>query len=379
MFGHSGGDAFLRDVSRRLRNVTQGAYLARVGGDEFILISAEGPQPQTAAALAHRLQAVVANDLRIEEFRMSVGLSIGAAVFPADGTDATQLLLNADAALYRAKAKGRGRVQFFESAMDKELRDRRALLHDLRSAITDGQLVLHYQPQARITGEIVGFEALVRWNHPVRGLLPPGDFVPLAETNDLIDAIGEWVLREACREAATWRQPQKIAVNLSPIQFRDGRLTELVHQVLLETGLRPHRLELEITESILIDDFSRAVSTLRRLKLLGVGIAMDDFGTGYSSLSYLQSFPFDKIKIDKSFIRDVDRNPQSAAIVRSVIGLARGLGVPVVAEGVETADQVAFLQLEGCQDVQGYFVGRPFPIAHYSEWTAAAEGQRSVA
>jgi diguanylate cyclase (GGDEF)-like protein len=379
VFGHSGGDALLREVSRRLREVTEGAFLARVGGDEFILVSAEGPQPQTAACLAQRLQAVVANDLQIEGRPMRIGMSIGVAVFPADGTDAPVLLANADAALYRAKAEGRGRIRFFETAMDKELRDRRALLHDLQSAVADGQLILHYQPQARITGEIIGFEALVRWNHPVRGLVPPGAFIALAEENGLIAAIGEWVLREACREAASWPQQRQIAVNLSPIQFRDSQLTRLVQQILLETGLQPNRLELEITEGILIDDFPPAVSTLRDLKLLGVRIAMDDFGTGYSSLSYLQSFPFDKIKIDKSFISDVDGNPQSAAIVRSVIGLAKGLGVPVAAEGVETSGQLTFLLLEGCDEVQGYYIGRPFPIANYAERIAAASGRQSAA
>ncbi|MDB5602504.1 MAG: hypothetical protein JWN71_4548 [Xanthobacteraceae bacterium] len=368
VFGHSGGDALLREVSRRLREVTQGAFLARVGGDEFILISDESDQPRCAGALAQRLLGVVADDLQIEGRQMHTGLSIGVAIFPSDGTDAATLLANADAALYRAKAEGRSRIRFFESTMDKQLRDRRALVHDLQSATAEGQLVLHYQPQARINGKVIGFEALVRWNHPQRGMVPPGDFIALAEANGLIAPIGEWVLREACREAASWPHPLPIAVNLSPIQFRDSQFTSLVHQVLLETGLRPDRLELEITEGVLIDDFARAVSTLRRLKALGVRVAMDDFGTGYSSLSYLQSFPFDKIKIDKSFITDVDRNPQSAAIVRSVIGLAHGLGVPVIAEGVETDEQLSFLLLEGCEEVQGYFIGRPFPIAAYAEW-----------
>jgi diguanylate cyclase (GGDEF)-like protein len=373
VFGHSGGDALLREVSQRLRDVTQGAFLARVGGDEFILISTEGEQPRDAAALAQRLMGVVANDLHIDGRQMHTGLSIGVAVFPSDGTDAATLLANADAALYRAKAEGRGRIRFFESTMDKQLRDRRALVQDLQSATAEGQLVLYYQPQARINGDVIGFEALVRWNHPQRGMVPPGEFIALAEANGLIAPIGEWVLREACREAASWPHPLPIAVNLSPIQFRDSQFISLVHQILLETGLRPERLELEITEGVLIDDFARALATLRRLKALGVRVAMDDFGTGYSSLSYLQSFPFDKIKIDKSFIADVDRNPQSAAIVRSVIGLANGLGVPVVAEGVETAEQLAFLMVEGCQEVQGYFIGRPFPIASYSEWIGRAD------
>ncbi len=274
LFGHSGGDALLREVSRRLRGVADGAFLARVGGDEFILI-AEGPQPSSAAALARRLQSAVADDLKIEGRQMRTSVSIGVAIFPADGADATALCGNADAALYRAKAVGRGRIQFFDLALEEQLRDRRALSHDLKSAVTDRQLILHYQPQARINGEIIGFEALVRWNHPQRGLVPPDDFVPLAEAHGLIASIGEWVLREACREAASWPHGRQIAVNLSPLQFHDMQLTGLVHRILLETGLKPSRLELEITEGVLIDDFSRAVSTLRRLKALGVRIAME--------------------------------------------------------------------------------------------------------
>jgi EAL domain-containing protein (putative c-di-GMP-specific phosphodiesterase class I) len=214
-------------------------------------------------------------------------------------------------------------------------------------------------------GAVIGFEALLRWRHPTRGLVPPGDFIPAAEENGLIVAIGEWTLREACREAASWQNPLQIAVNLSPVQFRYGDLPGLVHRVLLETGLNPDRLELEITEGALIGDFSRAVSILRRLKALGVRIAMDDFGTGYSSLSYLQAFPFDKIKIDRSFIGNLSDNPQSATIVRAVIGLARGLDLPVVAEGVETHDQLAFLTKESCDEVQGFLIGRPRPIDDY--------------
>src|SRR5205823_9202637 len=244
--------------------------------------------------------------------------------------------------LDRAKQESRGSVRFFEADMDLQLRERRALQHDLRSSIDRGELTLHYQPQARIDGGIIGFEALMRWQHPTRGRVSPGMFIPLAEESGLIVEMGEWVLREACREAASWPEPLQIAVNLSPVQFRVGDLAALVHPVLLETGLTPNRLELEVTEGALIDDFSRAVSILRRLKALGVRIAMDDFGTGYSSLSYLQSFPFDKMKIDKTFVNDLN-NPQSAAIVRAVIGLGRALRVPVQAEGVESREQLAYL------------------------------------
>jgi len=256
--------------------------------------------------------------------------------------------------------------------MDSKLRERRSLQHDLQSAIQRGELSLHYQPQANIAGAILGFEALVRWQHPWHGMVPPTTFVPLAEESGLIISLGEWVLREACREAAGWPDPLQIAVNLSPVQFRHGDLPGLVHAVLLETGLAPHRLELEITEGVLIDDFSRAVAMLRRLKALGVRIAMDDFGTGYSSLSYLQSFPFDKIKIDKAFISNLERNPQSAAIVRAVIGLAHGLDVPVVAEGVETEAQLAFLTGEGCNEIQGYLIGQPHMIGQYAQLVGRA-------
>src|SRR5262245_30595321 len=247
------------------------------------------------------------------------------------------------------------------------LRERRALLQDLRCAVERGELVAYYQPQARIDGEITGFEALARWQHPARGLVPPSTFIPIAEESGLIHSIGEWMLREACREAATWPSRLHLAVNLSPLQFRHGDLAAMVHQVLLETGLPPDRLELEITESVLVDDLPRALSILRRLKALGVRIAMDDFGTGYSSLSNLQAFPFDKIKIDRSFISNLERNNQAATIIRAVIALGRGLDLPVVAEGVETQAQLDFLSNEACSEVQGYLLGRPRPIADYAD------------
>jgi predicted signal transduction protein with EAL and GGDEF domain len=293
-------------------------------------------------------------------------MSIGVALFPSDGADAIALVANADAALYRAKDDGRATVRFFEPDMDKRLRERRALQLDLRTALERNELVLHFQPLARIDGKITGFEALVRWQHPVRGLVPPNSFIPVAEESGLIIAMGEWILRAACREAAAWPNPLHIAINLSPVQFRHGDLATLVHSVLLETGLAPDRLSLEITEGVLIGDFSRALSILRRLKSLGVQIAMDDFGTGYSSLSYLQAFPFDKIKIDQAFIANVERNPQSAAIIRAVIGLGRGLDLPVVAEGVETEAQRSFLSDESCDEIQGYLIGRPQPMRAYA-------------
>ena len=367
MFGHAVGDDVLRDLSQQLRALAGEAYLARLGGDEFTLVTPNGDHPALAEILAERLHAAVAADLELNGQHLRVGISIGIAIFPADGPDATTLLNNADAALSRAKAAGRGKTRFFEIEMDNRLRERRAIQHELSSAIERNELRLHYQPLAKIDGEVIGFEALVRWHNPQRGLVSPATFIPVAEESGLIMQIGEWVLREACREAASWSHPLQIAVNLSPIQFRHGDLAGLVHSVLLETGLAPTRLELEITEGVLVEDFARGVSILRRLKSLGVRIAMDDFGTGYSSLSYLQSFPFDKIKIDQSFISNVKSNPQSAAIVRAVIGLAHGLNLPVLAEGVETKAQLDFLAAESCDGVQGYLLGRPHPILEYSE------------
>jgi predicted signal transduction protein with EAL and GGDEF domain len=298
---------------------------------------------------------------------LRVGLSIGIAIFPTDAADAAMLQSNADAALYSTKANGRGQVRFFEPDMDERLRERRALQRDLQCAVERGEVAVHYQPQSRVGDGVIGFEALVRWRHPSRGQIAPKTFIPLAEESGLIISIGEWILREACREAASWPRPLQIAVNLSAVQFQHGDLPAMVHSVLLETGLAAHRLELEITEGVLLGDFSRALSILRRLKGLGVHIAMDDFGTGYSSLSYLQSFPFDKIKIDQSFVQNLARSPHSAAIIRAVIGLGRGLSLPVMAEGVETAEQLAFLTDEACDEVQGYLVGRPLPIEHDAE------------
>ncbi len=366
VFGHAFGDRLLRAVAERLSATVAGAFLSRIGGDEFAIIVSEGPVPTRAARLAERLLAAVADEFEIEGHRLHIGLSVGIAIYPLDGVDATALLGNADAALDRAKAEGRGVIRFFEAQMDHRLRGRRALLHDMRSALEQGRFVVHYQPQARIDGEIIGFEALARWNHPTRGQVPPSEFIPLAEESGLIAPIGEWILRAACREAATWPPHLHVAVNLSPVQFRHGDLAGLVHQVLIDTGLAPNRLELEITESVLIDDLSRALSILRRLKALGVRIAMDDFGTGYSSLSTLQAFPFDKIKIDRSFIANLDRNAQAATIVRAVLALGRGLNLPVVAEGVETQAQLAFLSREDCAEVQGYLLGRPLPIEDYA-------------
>jgi diguanylate cyclase (GGDEF)-like protein len=368
VFGHATGDALLQEIGRRMQGALGDAFLARLGGDEFAVIANAATQPGKAAALAETLLASFSDEITINDMPLRVGLSIGITMFPDDGADADTLMANADAALYRAKAEGRGTFRFFEAEMDQRLRERRALQLDLRAALERDELKLYFQPEARVKGDVVGFEALLRWQHPIRGPILPSTFVPLAEESGLIIPIGEWVLRHACREAASWREPLRVSVNLSPVQFRHGDIPTLVHSILLETGLLPSRLELEVTEGVLIDDFSRTVSVLRRLKALGVRIAMDDFGTGYSSLSYLQAFPFDKIKIDQRFISNLNHDAQSATIVRAVIGLTRGLDIPVVAEGVETEDQLEFLAAERCDQVQGYLIGRPAPIEQYAEY-----------
>jgi diguanylate cyclase (GGDEF)-like protein/PAS domain S-box-containing protein len=367
VYGHSAGDALLQEVARRLQAAAGEAFIARIGGDEFTLIITDGEQPAAATTVAKNMIAAFADDFVIDGKRIHIGLSIGGAVYPADGTDAKTLMINADAALYRAKEERRASVLFFQPEMGAQLQERHDLQRDLRLAIDRGELLLHYQPQFRITGEPVGFEALARWKCPKRGMVSPGTFIPIAEEYSLIIPLGEWALREACRDAASWPQPLTIAVNVSPIQFHHGDLPSLVHSILLETGLAPGRLELEITEGVLINDFSRAVSILRKLKALGVQIAMDDFGKGYSSLSYLHSFPFDKIKIDRSFISDLEQNRHSMAIVRAVIGLGHSLKIPILAEGVETESQRTFLAREGCDEIQGYLTGRPFPMNNYAE------------
>jgi len=365
VFGHDVADKLLQEFASRLKMVAGETYLARLGGDDFNMIVTDGNQPRVTEELAKRVQELVSDGFNIDGRVIRIGLSIGIAVYPLDGADAATLMVNGDAALSSAKRDDRGSLRFFEAEMDKQQRERRAMQHELGSAIENNQLKLFYQPQARINGEVIGFEALLRWEHPTRGRVAPNIFIPLAEDNGTIIPIGEWVLREACRQAVSWSQPLTVAVNLSPVQFHYSDLPALVLSILVETGLAPHRLELEITEGVLMSDFERAIGTLRRLKSLGVSIAMDDFGTGYSSLRYLQAFPFDKIKIDKSFVDQLDQNLQSQAIIRAVIGLAHGLALPVLAEGVESADQLEFLKRENCDEIQGYLIGRPQPIEGY--------------
>ena len=370
VFGHGMGDKVLIEVARRLQDSARGGVVARLSGDEFGLII-DGKQPAAGIALAEQVSVALADEFQIDGKSVRTGCTTGISVFPHNGSDAAALLANAGAALFRAKAKSRGSISVFEPEMDQQIRDRRVLHQDLSVAIKNGELSLYYQPQATsgptvATSEVIGFEALARWQHPVRGFVSPADFIPLAEESGLIVEMGEWILREVCREAASWPMPLQVAVNLSPAQFMHGDVVSLVHSILLETGLAPDRLELEITEGVLIEDFDRGLALLRRLKALGVRISMDDFGSGYSSLSYLQAFPFDKIKIDRAFVMNLGRNPQSAAIVRAVIDLGHGLEMSIVAEGVETQEQLGFLSEEGCDAVQGYFIGKPLPIGQYA-------------
>jgi diguanylate cyclase (GGDEF)-like protein/PAS domain S-box-containing protein len=373
--GHLAGDAILVETARRLQSAVQApSFAARLGGDEFIVVQvAGGDQPTAAAELSGHLLEMLAAPVAYDGQELALGSSLGVSLYPDDGRTTEALMANADMALYRAKESGRGVYRFFKREMDDSIRERRSLARDLRQGITDEELVVHYQPLARATdGEVCGFEALVRWNHPTRGMIPPLEFIPVAEENGLIGALGDWVLRRACADAASWEKPLRIAVNLSPIQLHNPALPSLVHEVLITTGLSPSRLELEITESALFKDYQRALDNLRRLKALGVRIAMDDFGTGFSSLSTLQSFPFDKIKIDKSFVENIHRHDRATVIVRAVLGLGRSLEIPVVAEGVETAEQILFLRGENCTELQGYAIGRPTPLDAIGAWTMAS-------
>ncbi|WFU41568.1 EAL domain-containing protein [Bradyrhizobium sp. CB82] len=380
LFGHAAGDALLKRVAKCVTAVLdRSQMMARLGGDEFAIIATN----LSGASAAGRIAEQIIEALRIENESSTtasfVSTSIGIAIFPNDAQDGRGLLTHADTALYRAKTDGRGVYRFFEAEMGVEVRDRRMLERDLRSAIAHHEFELVYQPQARLdTREITGFEALLRWHHPRRGQVSPGLFIPVAEESGAIQHIGEWVLRQACKEASGWTNPLSVAVNVSAMQLHNPQFTRLVHEIIIQTGLKPGRLELEITETALIRDLNRALATLRQLKALGVRIAMDDFGTGYSSLSNLRAFPFDKIKIDRSFIKSVEANEQAATIVRAVLGIGRGLKLPVLAEGVETREELRFLGAELCDQVQGYLVGRPADIAGFRYLTHAAEGAHDL-
>ena len=361
LYGHTTGDHALREVAGKLSaTLSRGQTLARLGGDEFAILMPNIESPMEVRLLVERLQSTVLAGTSEIGLPGSISVSVGIALYPSDAPDRAELLTYADTALHRAKDEESGSCRFFDPSMGKQLRERRTIEEDLRKALEHGQFHLVYQPQAKIrTGEVTGFEALLRWTHPTRGDVSPGLFIPIAEESSFILALGEWVLRTACQEAATWKRPLTIAVNVSARQLIDTGIADLVRNVLAESTLPPSRLEIEVTETALISDPNRALQTLNKLKSLGVTIAMDDFGTGYSSLSNVREFPLDKIKIDRSFIKAVHINKQAASIVRAIRLLCHGLGLPVIAEGVETADELNFLIKEGFTDAQGYLLGTP--------------------
>jgi diguanylate cyclase (GGDEF)-like protein/PAS domain S-box-containing protein len=379
--GHQGGDQLLKIAAQRLSGALRdGDVIARIGGDEFAILQMIKDQPGAATALSQRLVDVMRAPISIGDHQMQVGVSIGISLAPTDGVESDRLLKNADMALYRAKADGRETYRFFEPGMDARMQARRALELDLRHAVATCAFALHYQPIIDMaTNEISGFEALLRWQHPLRGAIPPLDFIPLAEETGLIIPLGEWILREACTQAAKWPKHIHIAVNLSPVQFKNGNLVSVVTGALNASGLAPNRLELEITESVLLHDSDATLATLHELRRLGVAIAMDDFGTGYSSLSYLRKFPFDKIKIDQSFVRDLNDGGDSLAIVRAVTGLGSSLGIAVVAEGVETVEQLNRLKAEGCNSAQGFYFGAAEPAEAATEQLSKSPKLRVVA
>jgi len=375
--GHGVGDQLLREVGSRLKScVAEGDLLARLGGDEFALLSWRYASHDEAAALAERLVVLLSEPCQLDDAMVEVRASMGVALAPRDGRDPQSLLQCADLALYAAKAAGRNTYRFFESQMAEYARARVRLQHELGQALTAQQFTLFFQPQMRLdTGEVIGFEALVRWQHSERGLIGPGEFIPVAEETGQIVPLGNWVLREACRAAIKWPGDLRVAVNLSAVQFRSSAVLDLVDEALADSGLPPERLELEITESALIEDHDGAQSTLVALRSRGVRVAMDDFGTGYSSLAYLRRFPMDKLKIDGMFVRSLDSDQDAQAVVTAIIGLARALRLETTAEGIETSEQLVMLRALGCDDVQGYLIARPMPGAEvptYLERTSVA-------
>jgi diguanylate cyclase (GGDEF)-like protein/PAS domain S-box-containing protein len=364
--GHPVGDELLKQVARRLSEcVREGDTVARLGGDEFAVVQVGGDlRVAETSALANRLIEVISSPYTVHDHQSVIGATVGISVAPDDGDGPDQLLKNADMALYRAKGDGRGSYRFFEAGMDARAQARRLLELDLRTAMSTGEFEVHYQPLLDIkTNNIICFEALLRWNHPQRGLVLPLEFISLAEETGLIVPIGDWVLRTACIDAARWPDDIHVAVNISPAQFKNRNLVASVSAALSAAGLSANRLELEITESVLLQDTEATLATLHNFRALGLRISMDDFGTGYSSLSYLRSFPFDKIKIDRSFVSELAVRGDSMAIVRAVTGLGRSLGISTTAEGVETSEQLALLRSEGCNEVQGYLFSAAQPAA----------------
>jgi diguanylate cyclase (GGDEF)-like protein/PAS domain S-box-containing protein len=370
--GHPVGDELLKLVSDRLRGcVRELDTIARLGGDEFAIIMTQVQQPSDAASLARRIRDSIIRPYQIDGHQIVTDISIGVSVAPSDGIEPDRLLKNADLALYGAKTEGRGTYRFFEPEMDIRMKARRDLELDLRNALVNKDFELHYQPLVNLqTNEISAFEALLRWNHPVRGMISPADFIPIAEETGLIIPIGEWVLTTACRETVNWPDHVKVAVNLSPVQLKSRNLVKVVKAALADSGMKADKLQLEITESLLMQNTFATLATLHELRKLGVQIAMDDFGTGYSSLSYLRSFPFDKIKIDRSFIQDLANGAEPLAIVHAVAGLAKSLSMISTAEGVETQQQLETLQAVGCTEMQGYLFSKARPAKEVSQFFA---------
>jgi diguanylate cyclase (GGDEF)-like protein len=375
--GHATGDALLEEVAARLKeSVRESDLVGRLGGDEFAIVAEDINAPEDAMRLARRVCTALGEAYHVNGHELTTSASIGIALGPVDGEPSDALLKNADLALYRAKEDGRNTFRFFEPAMDAALQKRRRLEADLRAALRKNQLYLDYQPQFDLeSGKLTGYEALVRWWHPTEGEISPTTFIPIAEETGLIVPLGEWILRTACSYATTWPLDTNLAVNLSPAQFKTQDVYGLVRRVLTETGLEPHRLELEITEGIILQNTEAVLDTLQRLDQLGVAIAMDDFGTGYSSLSYLTRFPVKKIKIDRSFIDTLGTSPQTSAIVSSIVGLGQSLHVTITAEGVETEGQAAMLKKWGCDQVQGFYYGKPEADVPESEEAIAQQSQ----
>lgn len=374
-YGHATGDQVLRVLAERFTAMLKpGEVVARLGGDEFAALK-PFVSIDSLRDFLNRIEGVLFGTVEYQNVQVGTGGSIGVATYPQDGTDRSKLLSNADLAMYRAKADFEARICYYESGMDENARQRRSMAKDLWDAVEHGGFELVYQVQKSVaTDEITGFEVLLRWNRPGHGPVSPADFIPLAEECGAINAIGAWVLRVACQEAASWPDPHKIAVNVSALQLVQADLVDLVKLVLYQTGLSPDRLELEVTETAIISDKKRALNTLRQIREMGVSIAIDDFGTGYSSLETLRSFPFDKIKLDRSFMAEVEHSEQSKAIVRAILALGRSLSVPVLAEGVETPEQLDVLRLEGCTEAQGFLLGRPGRI----DWDEAEDMRMSA-
>jgi len=362
-FGHPAGDKLLKMVADRLRGLVRATdTIARMGGDEFAIVQAPIKDPAEATALAQDIIRLLGEPFEIDGHQAVIGVSIGIAVGPGDGLRPDRLLRNADLALYRAKGDGRGIFCFFQPAMDLQMQTRRLMEQDLRKALPAGEFELYYQPVVNLaSNEISGFEALIRWNHPQQGLVSPGEFIPLAEEIGFIVPMGEWVIREACATAAGWPGDASVAINISAVQFRNPGLMQVIVGALASSGLHPTRLEIEITETVLLQNKETTLAVLHQLRALGVRIALDDFGTGYSSLTYLQCFPFDKIKIDRSFVKDITENTGSLNIVRAVAALASGMGMTATAEGVETREQLDSITSEGCTEMQGFLFSRPLP------------------